>query len=108
MDFESQDRVKSLVERTGPKEMVVVLGAADAEALRAAAETVTRGDPSLAGPLAGTALGLPVLHILEEEVKRQIDPALYQRQLGLLELTLDAEAIRSCMREIRSNGSIGS
>ena len=75
MDPENQDRIKALVDRLGADDLVVVLGAADPEALEVAAETVTAGDPSYVGPLAGVSLGLPVVHIFEDEVKEQVDPS---------------------------------
>jgi glycine/sarcosine/betaine reductase complex component A len=103
MDPENQDRIKALVERLGADDLVVVLGAADPEALEVAAETVTIGDPSYVGPLAGVPLGLPVVHIFEEEVKAQIDPAVYQEQVGLLELALDTDAVKETMRRARGS-----
>jgi len=102
MDPENQDRIKALVERLGGDEMVVVLGAADPEALEVAAETVTAGDPSYVGPLAGVSLGLPVVHIFEDEVKAQIDPRLYEELVGLLELALDTDAVKAVMKKARS------
>jgi betaine reductase len=101
MDPENQDRIRALVEREGADGLVVVLGAADPEALQVAAETVTVGDPSYVGPLAGVSLGLPVLHIFEDEVKAQIDPAVYEEQVGLLELALDTESVKEAMRASR-------
>ena len=94
MDPENQDRIKSLVEEHGADDLVVVLGAADLESLEVAAETLTLGDPAYVGPLAGVQLGLPVVHILEEDVKEQIDPAVYEEQVGLLEMTLDVDQVR--------------
>jgi glycine reductase len=94
MDPENQDRIKSLVDEHGAGELVVVLGAADLEALEVAAETVTVGDPAYVGPLAGVQLGLPVVHILEEDVKEQVDPSIYDEQVGLLEMTLDVVQIK--------------
>jgi glycine reductase len=94
MDPENQDRIKSLVDEHGADDLVVVLGAADLEALEVAAETVTLGDPAYVGPLAGVQLGLPVVHILEEDVKEQVDPSIYDEQVGLLEMTLDVEQIK--------------
>jgi glycine/sarcosine/betaine reductase complex component A len=93
MDPENQERIKSLVEEHG-SDVVVVLGAADLESLEVTAETVTMGDPAYVGPLAGVQLGLPVVHILEDEVKAQVDPAVYDEQVGLLEMTLDVEQVR--------------
>lgn len=101
MDPENQDQIKALVERLGVDDLVVVLGAADPEALEVAAETVTAGDPSYVGPLAGVSLGLPVMHIFEDEVKEQIDPSVYEEQVGLLELALDTDAVREAMKRAR-------
>ena len=101
MDPENQDQIKALVERLGTDDLVVVLGAADPEALEVAAETVTAGDPSYVGPLAGVSLGLPVMHIFEDEVKEQIDPSVYEEQVGLLELALDTDAVREAMKRAR-------
>jgi glycine reductase len=39
-------------------------------------------------------LGLPVVHILEEDVKEQVDPEVYDEQVGLLEMTLDVDRVR--------------
>ena len=94
MDPENQDRIKGLVDTHGADDLVVVLGAADLESLEVAAETVTLGDPAYVGPLAGVQLGLPVIHILEEEVKAQVDAAVYDEQVGLLEMTLDVGQVR--------------
>jgi glycine reductase len=94
MDPENQDRIKCLVDEHGADDLVVVLGAADLEALEVAAETVTVGDPAYVGPLAGVQLGLPVVHILEEDVKEQVDPSIYDEQVGLLEMTLDIDQIQ--------------
>jgi glycine/sarcosine/betaine reductase complex component A len=94
MDPENQDRIKGLVDAHGADDLVVVLGAADLESLEVAAETVTLGDPAYVGPLAGVQLGLPVIHILEEDVKEQVDAGVYDEQVGLLEMTLDVEQVR--------------
>jgi glycine/sarcosine/betaine reductase complex component A len=94
MDPENQDRIKSLVDEHGADDLVVVLGAADLEALEVAAETLTIGDPAYVGPLAGVQLGLPVVHILEEDVKESVDPAVWEEQVGLLEMTLDVDQIQ--------------
>jgi len=98
MDPENQDRIKSLVDEYGQENLVVVLGAADLEAIEVAAETVTLGDPAYVGPLAGVQLGLPVMHILEEDIKQQVDPSVYDEQVGLLEMTLDVHAVREAAK----------
>jgi glycine/sarcosine/betaine reductase complex component A len=94
MDPENQDRIKSLVDEHGAEDLIVVLGAADLEALEVAAETLTLGDPAYVGPLAGVQLALPVMHILEDDVKENVDPAVWEEQVGLLEMTLDVEQIQ--------------
>jgi len=99
MDPENQDRIKGLVDEYGADDLVVVLGAADLESLEVAAETVTLGDPAYVGPLAGVQLGLPVIHILEEDVKEQVDDGVYDEQVGLLEMTLDIEQVREAARK---------
>ncbi len=98
MDPENQGKIRSLVDEHGADNVVVVLGAADLEAIEVAAETVTMGDPAYVGPLAGVPLGLPVVHILEEDVKEQIDPSIYDDQVGLLEMTLDVDAVRAAAK----------
>ena len=99
MDPENQDRIKGLVDTHGAGDLVVVLGAADLESLEVAAETVTLGDPAYVGPLAGVQLGLPVVHILEKDVKEQVDDGVYDEQVGLLEMTLDVEQGREAARQ---------
>jgi glycine reductase len=98
MDPENQDRIKSLVDEHGADDLVVVVGAADLESLEVTAETVTVGDPAYVGPLAGVQLGLPVVHILEEDIKEQVDPQVYDDQVGLLEMTLDVEQVREAVK----------
>ena len=70
MDPESQANIKKIAESDGftKDQIIVVLGASDIEGAEISAETVTFGDPSFAGPLAGVPLGLPVYHILEPEI----------------------------------------
>ena len=54
MDPENQALIKRIVEERGAQGIVVMLGAADAEAVEVAAETVRDGDPAWVGPLATT------------------------------------------------------
>jgi hypothetical protein len=63
--------------------------------------TLTQGDPSYAGPLAGVPLGLPVYHILEDEVKQAIPPEVYEREIGPMELVLDAPGIVGALARAR-------
>ena len=75
MDLENQKRVKEFAEEYGCENLVVVLGAAEGEGAGLAAETVTAGDPTFAGPLTGVQLGLTVYHCCEPEMKEEAEPA---------------------------------
>ena len=101
MDLENQRRVKEFTEQYGADNIVVLLGAAEGEAAGLAAETVTLGDPTFAGPLAGVQLGLAVYHICEPEVKAEIDPAVYDEQISMMEMVLDFDDICNDMNAIR-------
>ena len=69
MGLEDQANVNRLAEISGTDDMVVLLGQPDANSAGLFAETVTRGDPTWAGPLAAVPLGLPAYHVLEPEIK---------------------------------------
>ena len=101
MDLENQKRVKELSEQYGPENVVVLLGAAEGEASGLAAETVTNGDPTYAGPLTGVSLGLRVYHICEPEIKAEVDPAVYDEQISMMEMVLDVDDIVNEMTSIR-------
>jgi len=101
MDPENQGRIKATVERYGADDLVVVLGAADLEGLEMVTETVTEGDPSCVGPLAGVQLGLPVVHIFEDDLREQVDPTLYEERIGFVELAVDSDAVKAAMKKYR-------
>ena len=101
MDLENQKRVKEFAEQYGPENIVVLLGAAEGEASGLAAETVTAGDPTYAGPLTGVQLGLTVYHVCEPEVKEEFDEAVYDEQVSMMEMVLDVDDIISEMSSIR-------
>ncbi len=101
MDLENQKRVKEFAEQYGPENVVVLLGASEGEASGLAAETVTNGDPTFAGPLTGVQLGLKVYHVCEEEVKAEFDEAVYDEQVSMMEMVLDVDDIASEMTSIR-------
>ena len=104
MDLEVQGRIKELAERHGKDALVVILGAPNVDSCLVQFETVTRGDPTFAGPLGGIGLGLKAFHIFEPEVKQLIDPGRYAALIETLELGLDAEAIVKALREARAAG----
>ena len=101
MDPENQALIKRIVEERGADDIVVMLGAADAEAVEVAAETVREGDPAWVGPLAGVQLGLPVLHVFEDDVKRQADASVYEAEIGFFEMTLDVDEVKAAMKRAR-------
>ncbi len=85
----------------GTEDMVVLLGTPNAESSRLYGLTVTEGDPSWAGVLAGVRLELPVYHIMEPEIKSQVDFQVYEEQVGLTEMVLDTEEIIEIMHQVR-------
>ncbi|WP_312835651.1 glycine/sarcosine/betaine reductase complex selenoprotein A, partial [Sedimentibacter saalensis] len=103
MDLENQKRVKEFAEKYGAENLVVVLGAAEGEAAGLAAETVTNGDPTFAGPLTGVQLGLSVFHVCEPEIKNEVDESVYDEQISMMEMVLDVDDIISEMTPIRED-----
>ena len=101
MDLQNQKRVKDFADEYGAENLVVVLGAAEGEAAGLAAETVTAGDPTFAGPLTGVQLGLTVYHVCEPEMKAEFDEAVYDEQVSMMEMVLDVDDIVSEMSAIR-------
>ena len=101
MDLENQKRVKDFADEYGAENLVVVLGAAEGEAAGLAAETVTAGDPTFAGPLTRVQLGLTVYHVCEPEMKAEFDEAVYDEQVSMMEMVLDVDDIVSEMSAIR-------
>lgn len=102
MDLENQRRVKEFTEKYGAENVIVLLGAAEGEAAGLAAETVTAGDPTYAGPLTGVSLGLRVYHICEAAIKEEIPADLYEAEIGMMEMVLDLDDIANEMESIRS------
>ncbi len=101
MDLENQKRVLEYSEQYGPENLVVLVGAADAEGAGLACETVEAGDPTFAGPLTGVSLGLKCYHVCEEEVKEEFDPAVYEEQVSMMEMVLDVDEITEEMTGLR-------
>ena len=101
MDLQSQESILRLSEQHGKDDLVVLLGAPDAEAAEIAAETVVLGDPAYAGVLAGVQLGLDVFHVLEDEVKKAIPDDVWEAQIGVMEDILDADAVSSAVAGMR-------
>jgi len=101
MDPENQAHIKKIAEEAKGDNLLVVLGASDIQGAEIAAETVTAGDPSYAGPLAGVSLKLPVYHILEPEVRAAIPEEVYEREVGIVSMIVDTEEVGRKFKAIR-------
>jgi len=103
MGLEDQAAVKRVAEEH--RDVVVLLGTPDAESTQTLAQTVVAGDPSYAGPLAGVPLGLPVFHVFEPEIKRQVAGEVYDAQAALMEMSLETDKILAGLREVREGAT---
>jgi glycine/sarcosine/betaine reductase complex component A len=102
MDLHTQEAIIKLVDQHGKDELLVVLGAPDPESAEIAAETVVLGDPSYAGPLAGTQLGLDVYHVLEDEVRGEVPDDVWENEIGVMSDVLDADGIAAAVSAMRA------
>ena len=102
MDLEEQERIKQVVaDNGGPDGIVALLGQPDAESAEMFAETISLGDPTYAGALAGVSLKLPVYHVTEREVRDLVEPGVYADQIEMMEMALDTQAIHAAVRAVR-------
>ena len=101
MDLNSQEVIKRLADEHGADNLVVILGAPDDESAEIAAETVVLGDPTYAGALAETQLGLSVYHVLEEDFRTLVDEDVWDEQIGVMADVLDAEGISAAVKGMR-------
>jgi glycine reductase len=101
MNFENQGVIKRLADQYGPENLAVVLGNGEASGVEVFAETVTEGDPSYAGPLAGVSLKIPVYHVLEEEVMAVVPETMREEKLQLSSLVIDVEPMRQVLQAAR-------
>ena len=101
MDAHTQEQILRAVDEHGKDSVIVLLGSPAPEAAAIAAETVVRGDPTYAGPLAGVPLGLPVFHMLEDAVRDAVPAAVYEEQVGIMETVLDKSRLAECVRRVR-------
>jgi glycine reductase len=105
MDPENQAQIKKIAENRkrdkASDDIIVVLGASDLDGALISAETVTDGDPSYSGPLAGVSLRLPVYHILESEIKEAIPKDVYEDNIGIWALAVEPEKIEKIGKEFK-------
>jgi betaine reductase len=106
MDLEDQGSIRDVVEKEGSQDLVVLLGSPEPEAAEMYATTVTSGDPTYAGPLAGVPLGIPVYHIFEPEFKRLVPPDVYREQAEISEMALPAEELAARVCSIREQSGV--
>lgn len=102
MDLDTQSAIERLVQAHGTDDLLVILGAPDAEAAGIAAETVVVGDPSYAGPLAEAQLGLDVYHVLEDEVRAAVPEDVYEEEVSLMADVLDVDEIAAEVATFRA------
>lgn len=105
MDLQNQQRIKDAAEKFGAENVVVILGSSDAEGAEIYAETVSNGDPTFAGSLAGVSLGLPVYHVFEQDIREECDPAEWEAQISMMEMVLDPDALAAAVKGIREQFS---
>ena len=91
------------MEKVGTDNLMVLLGTPTPESSKLYAMTVSQGDPTWAGALAGAALDLPVFHITEQQIKSQIDPETYEAEVGITEMVLDVYEIAEAVGMARSD-----
>ena len=104
MDLQNQQRVKDAGEKNGT-DCIAILGSSDAEGAEIYAETVTAGDPTYAGPLAGVSLELPVYHVFDPVIRAECDPAAWEEQISMMEMVLDPEALTAAVKGMRNQYS---
>ncbi len=102
MDLQSQEAILRLAETHGRDQVVVILGAPDPEAAEISAETVRLGDPAYAGALAGVQLGLDVYHVLDDDVRSDVPPEVWDEQIGVMADILEADALNAAVAGIRA------
>jgi len=105
MDLQNQQRVLDAAQKYGAENVVVLLGSSDADGAGFYAETVTGGDPTFAGPLAGVSLGLPVYHVFDEAIRAEADPSVWEEQIAMMEMVLDPAKLAGSVARVREQPS---
>jgi hypothetical protein len=79
----------------------VLLGTPNPESSELIAVTLTKGDPTWAGALAGVGLELPVYHVTEAAIRAVVPAEVYDAQVGLADAVLDVAAISETLERAR-------
>lgn len=107
MDLGNQESILGIANNRSDDEVItVLLGAPDAESTELAGMTVTTGDPTYAGALAGVQLGLRVYHVLEDDVRAGCDPGAYEEHIALMADVLDLDGIQKAMDRVREQAPV--
>ena len=105
MDLQSQEAILKASETHDKADLLVLLGAPDPESASIAAETVVGGDPSYAGALAGTQLGLTTYHVLEAEVQTDVPDDVWDEQIGVMADVLEADKLAETVGAFRAQAT---
>jgi anthranilate phosphoribosyltransferase len=105
MDLQHQEVIKELAQEHGAQNVLVLLGSPDWESAELSAETVVLGDPTYAGPLAEVQLGLPVYHVLEDEIRAAVPADVYEEQIGVMADVLEKDEIARAVKAMREKAS---
>lgn len=105
MDLQHQQVIKELAEQHGGQNVLVLLGSPDWESAELSAETVVLGDPTYAGPLAEVQLGLPVYHVLEDEIRAAVPEDVYEEQIGVMADVLEKDEIARAVKAMRERAT---
>jgi glycine/sarcosine/betaine reductase complex component A len=103
MDLESQREIERVARSEDKDQLVVLCGPPDADGAASFAGTVSAGELTFAGPLAGVPLGLAVFHVVEPAIKAQIPNDVYEKDPAVIEDVVDVDAI--CSRLAAVNAS---
>lgn len=105
MDLQHQQVIKELAQEHGAQNVLVLLGSPDWESAELSAETVVLGDPTYAGPLAEVQLGLPVYHVLEDEIREAVPEDVYEEQIGVMADVLEKDEIARAVKGMRDKAN---
>jgi hypothetical protein len=103
--FYNQQQILDAVEEYRGQEVLAILGSATPELAEINGELVTVGDPFYQGPLAEKALGLPVYHICEDEIKEMLPLNIYFELVAGRIPEMEVEQIKEVLRDLRENYS---
>ena len=90
MDLDNQQHILDAATKYRAEDILVIIGTTESIGVRNFSETVTAGDQSYTGSLAGVPLGLPVYHILDPLLRRFCRPVVWRRQIARVGASVNA------------------